>query len=113
MNALSSISHLFQKTVGSISLANTDHRWIIIAVAVVVVGLIVFAMDKPKAITTLLIVYGIGAVASYIPQVMAQFDKTVAVSDRLYIRIIFSALPLVALLVLKYKKGKKRIGPVA
>ena len=113
MTQLSSISHLFQKTVGSISLTGADHRWVIIGIAVVVVGIVVFALDKSKAMTTLLIAYGVGAVASYIPQVMQQFDRAVAVSDRLYIKIIISALPLVALLVLKYKKGKKRMGPVA
>ena len=110
MAVINSVAQFFQKTFASISLAGPDHRWIIIGVAVLAVAGLVFSQEKHKSITILLGLYGIGLVMSYIPQLMQKYEEAILAQDRLYVDIIVQALPLIALLVMKYKKGKKRVG---
>ena|SRR3989344_2589190 len=110
MGALDSVAQFFQSTLGSISISTMDHRWIIIGIAVLVVGLIVFTQDKTKAISILISVYAVCFVALMIPAVVAAIEKNIPEKDLFILTIIQGSLPIVGLLVLKYKKGKKRPG---
>ena len=107
MQVLESAQAFFQKLFGNISLNTIDHRWLIIGFAVLVIVLLVVTQDKPKAITFLILIYTISFVAFLIPSFVKAYDKAVPSSDRFVINIVFGAMPVVALLVHKYKRGKK------
>src|SRR3989344_6274538 len=110
MNALASVSQFFQNLVGNFSFASADHRWLFIGFAVFVVLLIVFTQDKPKAITILIIIYAVWFVALLIPGISANIEKTISENDLFILNIVIGSLPITALFVFEYKKGKKKIG---
>ncbi len=102
--SLDSVGNFFQNTVGSISFSSIDHRWLIIAFAVFAVAVIVFSQEKTKAISILLVVYGLWLIATYIPGVMDWLEKTLVKQDLFIVKIIFGVLPIVALITLKKRR---------
>ncbi|MEK7616009.1 MAG: hypothetical protein AAB420_02265 [Patescibacteria group bacterium] len=107
MAVLDSVAKFFQSTLGSISLSTVDHRWLIVAGAVFVIALIVFTQDKARAIKYLILLYALWFVASLVPGVMDKIEKAVPADQLFVIQIIFGALPLVAVIVLKKKHAQR------
>lgn len=107
MELLHSASQFFQNTLGSISLSTTDHRYFIVGFALLIVALLVITQDKPKAITFLIIIYTAWFFANLIPGFVRGYEKAVPSQDRLVLTIVFGIMPIIALLVHKYKRGKK------
>ncbi|MEK7583354.1 MAG: hypothetical protein AAB483_03055 [Patescibacteria group bacterium] len=105
---LTPVSHFFQKGVGSISsvLGDVAPFWIIVGVIVVALIIAIFTLDKPKSLSMLLIVYIIGFVLLLIPAVMRWLTNNMTSHDLYYAKIALGALPIVALVVLKYKKRR-------
>ncbi len=102
---LTPISHLFQKGAGSLSamLGGIAPFWLILGVAVILLVIAIFTLDKPKALSMLLIVYTIGFVLLLIPAVMKWITHNLTAHDLYYAKIALGALPIVTLIVHKYK----------
>ena len=98
-----SIASFFQNTIGSISFASIDHRWLIIGFVLLAVTMVVYTQEKSKAITILLVVYGLWLGATYVPGSMAWLEKALSRKDLVVVRLIFQLLPIAALIILRKK----------
>ncbi len=87
-----------------------DHRWLIVGFTALVVLLIIFTQEKPKVISILIAIYGVWFIANLFPAVVSNIQKNISEQDLFAITTILGSLPIVALLVQRYKKGKKRPG---
>lgn len=105
---LTPVSNIFQKGVGSISsvLGDIAPFWIVLGVVVVVLIIAIFTLDKPKSLSMLLILYIIGFILLLIPSVMKWLTRSLSAHDFYYAKIALGSLPIVALIVLKYKRRR-------
>ena len=105
---LTPISHLFQKGTASLSavMGGVASFWLIFCVISVVIIIAIFALDKPKALSMLLIIYMLGFIAMLIPAVSKWLSVGLSSHDYYYAKTALGALPIVALIVLKYKKRR-------
>lgn len=101
---LTPISEFLQKGVAMIKVF--DPFWIIFVVVAVVLVVAIVTLDKPKAISMLLIVYTIGFALTLIPAVMEWLERILDAREQKYALIALGLLPLVTLIV--HKKKKRR-----
>ena len=105
---LTPVASVFQKGTGSLSatLGGVAPFWLVLGVAVIILVIAIFSLDKPKALSMLLILYVIGFVLMLIPVAIKWLTKSLSAHDLYYAKIALGALPIVAWLVLKYKKRR-------
>ncbi len=84
-----------------------DQRWLVIAGLAVVLAIIIFALDKPQAMMSLLILYALAFIALQIPSAKEAIKKSVSETDFRYLVLMTGAIPIVALAVLKFKRKRK------
>lgn len=105
---LTPISHFFQKGTGSLSatLGGVAPFWIVLGVVVILLVLVIVALDKPKSLSMILIAYAIGFALTLIPAVTKWLGDHLTARDLVYAKIAIGALPIIAWIVLKYKKRR-------
>ena len=105
---LTPVSHFFQKGTGSLSamLGGVAPLWIILGIIVIALVIAIFTLDKPKALSMILIVYGIGFILLLIPAVNNSIAKYLSSHDLYYAKIALGAFPIIALIVHKYKRRR-------
>lgn len=105
---LTPLSHFFQKGTHSLSatLGGVAPFWLILGAATILLIIIILSLDKPKALSMLLILYAIGFVLLLIPATSKMLTEDLSEHDAYYAKIALGALPIIAWLVLKYKKRR-------
>lgn len=101
---LTPISEFLQK--GAAMIKVFDPFWVILVVVAVVLVIAIITLDKPKAISMLLIVYTIGFVLTLIPSVMRWLGRVLDAREQKYALIALGLLPVITLIV--HKKKKRR-----
>ena len=103
---LTPIAHFFQKGAGTASVGDVAPFWLVVGAIVIVLIAAIFILDKPKALSLLLVLYIIWFVISLIPGVMKWFSNYVNSHNLYYAQIALGALPIIAYIV--HKKKKRR-----
>ena len=94
MEMLNAIAAFAQN--GLAQITAIDHLWLLLGFFVLVLALIIFTLEKSKAVLWILVLYALGFIAMQIDQIpTVQYES-----------YIVGALPILALLVLKFKRKK-------
>ncbi len=109
MQFVSQIFHTVQNYVSNISFSNPDPRLLIIVAAIVLLA-VASAFKKSTAIYLLLGVYAIVFIAMQISTTSSWLTEHIGSSKMYYVQLGVGALPMVALLLYKFKKTKKSGG---
>lgn len=105
MDQLASAAHFFQDKLAFFSSGHIETSWLIAAFFVVVV-ILIFTLDKSKTILIFLIAYTVGFAVMQFPSAMAWIDKRLTADELRYAKIGIGILPIIALLVLKFKRKR-------
>lgn len=106
MGQLEKLAAFFQQTIGSVTAADIKFSWLVIAFGIILL-ILIFTLEKSKAILTLLVLYALGFIALQIPMA-TEWLKTVLNKQQLrYTTIGLGAIPIIVLLVVKFKKKRR------
>ncbi len=108
MNFLEKLSALLQQATGTISSTGVSRTWLIIGAVVLVAILVIFTLDRSKSVFLILLIYCAGFAVLYIQPVMEQVQKRVTPDQLRYAQIVWTILPIVALIVHKRKKRRAK-----
>src|SRR3989344_9679303 len=89
------------------TIGDLDERWLALAVLAILLGVIIFALDKPQSMMWLLILYAVLFIAFQIPSLMKKATAFLSKDDLRYAELIVGALPIIAIGVLKFKRKRK------
>ncbi len=105
MKYLDSAAHAAQNLFGKVSGQHVQLEWILLAVLVVAILLMIFALDKPKTILWLLVLYTVLFILIQLHGTQDWINKNAPDYAR-YMTWIVGAIPVVVIGVIKFKRKK-------